>query len=500
MSIIFKVLLENFNKVPSLLHSFINYFKLGILLGLLLGLYGCSGNAPVEIYGQVDYIGSANFFISKQPVHYKYAPQKRFPINVGQEGSFSLTIPVDSLQIVYLHLNDQRYPLIAQPGNSLSLNIQHTSFPQKVQVKGYSEPWDSLLRKYYAVEQPIMQKVSDHLPSFRNGEKTAIPELYKKRYRLAEKHFKGTPLESLYYKAVGEYLVKQLEELTYRRTEPGVDPEAVRQGILSQAKQLDFFSFPSLHAQRAGIRDFTNAYANTFGVADSLEEALGQELMQYDVKRLGYERFDSARTSVLPLIEGRRAKAYARMHLVAERIGEMSLEVARPSYEQYLQEYKEFPEYTSFLRSFYDQIARVSPGQPAIPFTLPAADGQQVSLEDFQGKYVLLDFWASWCIPCLDEFPHMKELYQRYPRDRFAIAAISIEEDSLRWRHAINRFDNPWPQLYGGKGFQQKTFKAYRGGGIPFYILVGPEGKILRYNDVRPSFNLQQVLDSLISS
>jgi hypothetical protein len=93
----------------------------------------------------------------------------------------------------------------------------------------------------------------------------------------------------------------------------------------------------------------------------------------------------------------------------------------------------------------------------------------------------------------------MKDLYNKYSRENFEIVAISIEEDSLRWRKTIQQFENPWPQLYGGNSFQQETFQAYRGGGIPFYILVGPEGDILRYNDVRPSFNLPSILDSLIT-
>lgn len=187
------------------------------------------------------------------------------------------------------------------------------------------------------------------------------------------------------------------------------------------------------------------------------------------------------------------------MHLIAERIGEISPQVAETSYKAFLNEYSDLPEYAEFLQAFYREVDAVSPGNPAVPFTLPDQNGNMVSMEDFLGKYVLLDFWAGWCIPCLDEFPYMRKLYKSYSRDQFEIVAISTEKDSLRWLQTIQRFDNPWPQLYGGNGFQQKTFQAYKGGGIPFYILVGPDGTILRHNDVRPSFNLPNVLDSLIN-
>ncbi|MDZ7683093.1 MAG: TlpA disulfide reductase family protein [Fodinibius sp.] len=467
------------------------------LLIILFG--GCSDSKKFSVAGQIDYIGSSEVYLSKQPVHYKYATIQQYPISTDDNGNFQQQIPVDSTQIIELTIDDQSYPIVAKPDQNVELTVYRSQFPDSVQVSGYSGNWGELFADYYDREQDLLNRAEKQLPDFREGDTTSIPELYQKRYKLANRSFTDTPLMPLYYKAVGEYLVKRLEQLKYQRNQTGVSPEDIRQDIITQAKQLNFFSFESLHAQRASIRDFTNAYANTFGVADSLEEEYGQELNQYDIKRLGYQTLDSARTSVLTHIDGRKARAYAKMYLIAERIGEMPLDVATPSYKEFLDEYSDYPVYTSFLKTFYEEIKRVSPGQPAIPFSLPNKDEEIVKMSDFKGKYVLLDFWASWCIPCLDEFPHMKELYEKYSRDDFEIVAISIEEDSLRWRQTIQRFDNPWPQLYGGNSFQQKTFKAYRGGGIPFYILVDPNGNILRYNDVRPSFNLPKLLDSLIT-
>jgi thiol-disulfide isomerase/thioredoxin len=474
-------------------------YKLIWLWLILFLAFGCSKSNTIEISGSIDYTGSADIYIAKQPVHYKYSEKIRFPVNVTQNGTFILSVPVDSTQIVEFNINDTSYPIVAQPGSSLDIQIHRAQFPDSVIVNGYPEPWDTLFSDYWDQEQAFLRKISSQLPAFREGDSTDVITLYKERSQLARKYFQDTPLIDLYYKAMGEYLVKRLENITYRRDQPGFNPENERQEILNEAKNLNFFTYESLHAQRAGIRDFTNDFANTFGVEDSLEKEYGQDLISYDVKRLGYQTLDSARTSVLNHIEGRRAKAYAKVHLIAERIGEMPLEVATPSYNQFLNEYSDFPGYTSFLQSFYEEIKQVTPGQPAIPFSLPNKNGQIVQMKDFLGKYVLLDFWARWCIPCLDEFPHMNEIYNNYSRDQFEIVAISIEDDSLRWRQALQEFQNPWPQLYGGNSFQQETFRAYRGGGIPFYILVDPEGNIVRYNDARPSFNLPQILDSLIT-
>lgn len=469
------------------------------LIGIFLLLASCQNVQEAEISGTIDYIGSSELYIEKKPVHYKYAEKIRYEVIPDNRGRFSQMVPVDSQSVVFFNIDDKQYPLVTSPDNSVKLSIERENFPDSVSVEGYEEPWHIDYANYLSEESQLQQMIDEELPAFRKGDSNELLNLYEHRYKLAKRHLAETPLEIYYYKNIGEYLVKRLENITYQRDKESFDPQQERERILEKAEELNFFSFKSLRAQRAGIRDFTHAFANTFGIEDSLEAAYGQELMEYDVKRLGYEKMDSARVSVLDHIEERKALAYAKMHLIAERIGEMSPEVAKPSYEAFLEEYPDFPRYTNFLKEFYSEVERVRPGNPAIPFTLPNQYGQPVSMEDFKGKYVLLDFWASWCIPCLDEFPDMRELYREFDREDFEIVAISIGEDSLRWRQSLKQFQNPWPQLYAGNGFQQETFSSYQGGGIPFYILVNPDGNIERYNDIRPSFNLPELLDSLIT-
>ena len=474
-------------------HYIVTFFVLFLLFA------GCNEDKNAEISGTIDYIGSSEIYLEQKPIHYKYADKIRYQINPDNSGRFSKSVPLDSQKVVFFVIDDTEYPVVANPERQISLNVYRADFPDSVDVEGYPEPWDNNYSDYYKEEQQIQQQIDGEMQDFRDGKANEVLDLYKSRYKLAKRHLAETPLDIYYYKNMGEYLEKRLENIEYRRDQSGFNAESARENVIEEAKELNFFTIKSLRAQRAGIRDFTNAYANTFGVEDSLEEEYGQELTQYDVKRLGYDTLNEARVSVLDHIEERDALAYAKMHLIAERIGEMSPEIAETSYSAYLENFSDYPRYTSFLREFYEEVEAVSPGNPAIPFSIPNQNGELVSMDEFKGKYVLLDFWASWCIPCLDEFPHMKKLYRDFDREDFEIVAISIGEDSLRWRQTINRFENPWPQLYAGEGFEQETFKAYQGGGIPFYILVDRSGNIQRYNDVRPSFNLPDVLDSLIA-
>jgi len=475
----------------------INFTTLLLFISLI---HGCGTGDVTQLKGYIDYTGSSELYIEKQPLHYKYSAKEIIPVEPDNNGNFSATIPGPAGEVVFFTIDDATYPIILKPGQTLEMRVQRAYYPDSVAVSGYSQDWNRLYIRYREEEKMIMRSISGEVQEFREGNPNDLLDLYKERIKVAKRFLGDTPLDLFYHKAIGEYLVKRLENIKYRREQPEFNPERERDTVIEQAKEWDFFTYEVLKDQRAGIRDFTNAYANTFGVEKRIEQKYGQELMQYDVKRLGYETLDSARTSVLTHIDQRKALAYAKMHLIAERIGEMSPEAARPSYTAYLKNFDDFPTYTNFLQEFYEDVKSVSPGQPAVPFSLTSQYGKTVRMKDFRGTYVLLDFWASWCIPCLDEFPHMKKLYQEYSRDDFEIVGISIEEDSLKWRQAIQRFNNPWIQLYGGNGFDQETFKAYKGGGIPFYILVDREGKILRYNDARPSFNLPEILDSLITT
>ncbi|MGK7371334.1 MAG: hypothetical protein ACNS64_14075, partial [Candidatus Halalkalibacterium sp. M3_1C_030] len=293
------------------------YRYLIILFAGLLLFLACSKDKNAEIKGTIDYIGSSSLYIEEKPIHYKYADEIRYEINPDNRGQFTKSIPVDSQEVVFFTIDDTNYPVVAEPGNKVSLSITRANFPDSVDVEGYPKPWDEYYSNYYREVQQIQQSIDSQMEAFRNAENNEVLELYKHRYKLAKRHLGETPLDIYYYKNAGEYLVKMLENITYRRDREGFDADSVRNKVIEKAKDLNFFTIKALRAQRAGIRDFTNAYANTFGVEDSLEAKYGQELIQYDVKRLGYEKMNEARISVLEHIEQRDALAYAKMHLIA---------------------------------------------------------------------------------------------------------------------------------------------------------------------------------------
>jgi thiol-disulfide isomerase/thioredoxin len=108
-------------------------------------------------------------------------------------------------------------------------------------------------------------------------------------------------------------------------------------------------------------------------------------------------------------------------------------------------------------------------------FVLPDLAGKPVLLEDYRGKVTLVNFWASWCEPCREEFPHMAELYKDVSRDQFDIAAISDDVDLSKMRAFVTEFRPPFPILVGGG--RMKAIYHYRG--LPYSVLLDRQGRII---------------------
>jgi peroxiredoxin len=121
-------------------------------------------------------------------------------------------------------------------------------------------------------------------------------------------------------------------------------------------------------------------------------------------------------------------------------------------------------------------------GKPALDFTQIDSKGHNVSLASLKGKYILIDFWASWCGPCRAEYPFLKKAYQQFKEKGFEIVGVSLDNDKTAWLNAIkdNGFD--WPEVCDLKGRKNEIALAYGVTGIPASFLVDPTGKIIAKN------------------
>lgn len=120
-------------------------------------------------------------------------------------------------------------------------------------------------------------------------------------------------------------------------------------------------------------------------------------------------------------------------------------------------------------------------GGEAPDFTLPTVDGANWTLSTLRGRWVVLDFWGSWCGWCMAGVPKMKEYYARYS-DRIEFVGIACKDTETKWRAAIEQHELPWKQLFNGRDLRpvQSPMHLYGVEGFPTKIILTPEGKIHR--------------------
>jgi peroxiredoxin len=255
-----------------------------------------------------------------------------------------------------------------------------------------------------------------------------------------------------------------------------------------------------LHAFFENYRQQDSAMASCFIRLDSLQKTNASDSILLPCRQERDRRMGDLNALVTNFINKSESPA-ARIYA----IGIASRTLKKEELQQLAKaSVNKFPEHSSLqkISTMLSVAAQPAPSENSLDnkeapdFTLPDTNGKMISLKSFRGKYVLVDFWASWCGPCRQENPTVVAAFNRFKDKNFTVLGVSLDDNKAKWLKAIQDDKLTWTHVSDLKQWESIVVPMYQIQGIPFNVLVDPNGKVIA-SELRGE-DLEKTLSSVL--
>ncbi len=402
------------------------------------------------------------------------------PIEPDESGSFALALDFDEAVYGTLRAGRTNIPLFLEPGDDLRIEGNAAELLETIVFSGRGGQANAFL---VACQKELEPRIGERFVAEQSRtlgpthfsllldsvvvQKMAFLSDWEQDADFSEVfvHFyESQVLYDKYQKLLSYPLLRQrLDQLE----EPPVMPE----GYYDFLQSDDIFDASRLNSP--AYVDFLMQYITHY-----------QQVMGYpsdeevSINKLHYDLASEA----LPGASGE----YVQAVYVSRELNYGDLETANAMYEDFMANSRE-ASFKEALSDNYEAIKRLDPGNPAPDFTMTDINGAEISLHDFRGKVVYLDFWASWCGPCMREMPYFRELKERMAGEEdLVFLYISIDTDEQAWRTTVERNQITGVHL-NTPGRERGVPVLYNVKWIPSFFIIGRDGNIFDNRPPKPS-------------